>query len=85
MELGKKAMGKLMKPVAATLEGRGAACAKAGNPCNIQLNQRIGQGVSMIFNAASRLRPLEDRSPALGSNRYELPGIYNLPKSTILS
>ena len=121
LRLGKKAMEKLMKPVEATLEGRGvrsgggylepfvlleppahntgccviglayssgtfvsffvftAGCKASGspgpplhppwNPWNIQLSQGTGQGVSMTFNAASRLRSLEDRSAALGSSR----------------
>ena len=115
LRLGKKAMEKLMKPVEATLEGRGvrrgggylepfvlleppahnpgcscvlgltyssgtfvpffvftAGCKASGppgpplhpawNPWNIQLSQGTGQGVSMTFNAASRLRSLEGRS-----------------------
>ena len=33
-----------------------------------------GQGVSMTFNVARRLRSLEDRSAALGSSRCELLG-----------
>ena len=32
----------------------------------------------MTFNAASRLRSLEDRSAALGSRRCELPDICSL-------
>ena len=36
------------------------------NSWNIQPSQGTGQGVSMTFNAASRLRSLEDRSAALG-------------------
>ena len=122
LRLGKKAMEKLMKPVEATLEGRGvrwggylepfvlleppahntgccvigltyssgtfvsffvftAGCKASAppgpplhppwNPWNIQLSQGTGQGVSMTFNAASRLRSLEDRSAALGSRRCE--------------
>ena len=43
-----------------------------------------GQGVSMTFNAASRLRSLEDRSAALGSSRCELPGMHRVPKSAVL-
>ena len=39
----------------------------------------------MIFNAASWLRSLEDRSAALGSSHCELLGIYNISKSVILS
>ena len=38
----------------------------------------------MTFNAASRLRSLEDRSAALGSSRYELPGMHSVPKSAVL-
>ena len=38
----------------------------------------------MTFNAASRLRSLEDRSAALGSRRCELPGMHSLPKSAVL-
>ena len=38
----------------------------------------------MTFNAASRLRSLEDRSAALGSRRCELPGMHSVPKSAIL-
>ena len=38
----------------------------------------------MTFNAASRLRPLEDRSAALGSSRCELPGMHSVPKSAVL-
>ena len=45
------------------------------NPWNIQLSQGTGQGVGMTFNAASRLRSLEDRIAALGSSRCKLPGI----------
>ena len=37
----------------------------------------------MTFNAASRLRSLEDRSAALGS-RCELPGMHSVPKSAVL-
>ena len=51
------------------------------NPWNIQLSQGTGQGVSMTFNAASRL---EDRSAALGSSRCELPGMHSVPKSAVL-
>ena len=54
------------------------------NPWNIQLSQGTGQGVSMTFNAASRLRSLEDRSAALGSSRCELPGMHSVPKSAVL-
>ena len=54
------------------------------NPWNIQLSQGTGQGVSMTFNAASRLRSLEDRSAALGSRRCELPGMHSVPKSAVL-
>ena len=55
------------------------------NPWNIQLSQGTGQGVSMTFNAASRLRSLEkDRSEALGSSRCELPGMHGVPKSAVL-
>ena len=54
------------------------------NPWNIQLSQGRGQGVSMTFNAASRLRSLEDRSAALGSRRCELPGMHSVPKSAVL-
>ena len=49
-----------------------------------QLSQGTGQGVSMTFNAASRLRSLEDRSAALGSSRCELPGMHSVPKSAVL-
>ena len=38
----------------------------------------------MTFNAASRLRSLEDRSAALGSSRCELPGMHRVPKSAVL-
>ena len=38
----------------------------------------------MTFNAASRLRSLEDRSAALGSRRCELPGMHSAPKSAVL-
>ena len=38
----------------------------------------------MTFNAASRLRSLEDRSAALGSSRCELPGMHSAPKSAVL-
>ena len=38
----------------------------------------------MTFNAASRLRSLEDRSAALGSSRCELPGMQCVPKSAVL-
>ena len=38
----------------------------------------------MTFNAASRLRSLEDRSAALGSRRCELPGMRSVPKSAVL-
>ena len=38
----------------------------------------------MTFNAASRLRSLEDRSAALGSSRCELPGMHSVPKSALL-
>ena len=38
----------------------------------------------MTFNAASRLRSLEDRSVALGSRRCELPGMHSVPKSAVL-
>ena len=38
----------------------------------------------MTFNAASRLRSLEDRSAALGSSRGELPGMHSVPKSAVL-
>ena len=54
------------------------------SPWNIQLSQGTGQGVSMTFNAASRLPSLEDRSAALGSSRCELPGMHSLPKSAVL-
>ena len=54
------------------------------NPWNIQLSQGTGQGVSMTFNAASRLRSLADRSAALGSSRCELPGMHSVPKSAVL-
>ena len=54
------------------------------NVWNIQLSQGTGQGVSMTFNAASRLRSLEDRSAALGSSRCELPGMHSVPKSAVL-
>ena len=54
------------------------------NPWNIQLSQGTGQGVSMTFNAASRLRSLEDRSAALGSRRCELPGMHSVPTSAVL-
>ena len=51
------------------------------NPWKKHLSQGTGQGVSMTFNAASRLRSLEDRSAALGSSRCELPGMHSVPKS----
>ena len=54
------------------------------NPWNIQLSQGTGQGVSMTFNAANRLRSLEDRSAAPGSSRCELPGMHSVPKSAVL-
>ena len=54
------------------------------NPWNIQLSQGTGQGVSMTFNAASRLPSLKDRSAALGSRRCELPGMHSVPKSAVL-
>ena len=38
----------------------------------------------MTFNAASRLRSLEDRSAALGSSRCELPGMHSVPQSAVL-
>ena len=38
----------------------------------------------MTFNAASRLRSLDDRSAALGSSRCELPGMHSVPKSAVL-
>ena len=38
----------------------------------------------MTFNAASRLRSLEDRGAALGSSRCELPGMHSVPKSAVL-
>ena len=38
----------------------------------------------MTFNAASRLRSLEDRSAALGSRRCELPGMHSVPTSAVL-
>ena len=38
----------------------------------------------MTFNAASRLRSLEDRSAALGSRRCELLGMHSVPKSAVL-
>ena len=38
----------------------------------------------MTFNAASRLRSLEDRSAALGSRRCELPGMHSVPKTAVL-
>ena len=38
----------------------------------------------MTFNAASRLRSLEDRSAALGSHGCELPGMHSVPKSAVL-
>ena len=38
----------------------------------------------MTFNAASRLRSLEDRSAALGSRRCELPGMHSVLKSAVL-
>ena len=38
----------------------------------------------MTFNAASRLRSLEDRSAALGSSRCELPGMHGVLKSAVL-
>ena len=38
----------------------------------------------MTFNAASRLRSLEDRSAALGSSRCELPVMHSVPKSAVL-
>ena len=54
------------------------------NPWNIQPRQGTGQGVSMTFNAASRLRSLKDRSAALGSSRCELPGMHSVPTSAVL-
>ena len=54
------------------------------NPWNTQLSQGTGQGVSMTFNAAIRLRSLEDRSAALGSSRCELPSMHSVPKSAVL-
>ena len=54
------------------------------NRWNIQLSQGTGQGVSMTFNAASRLRSLEDRSAALASSRCELPDMHSVPKSAVL-
>ena len=51
---------------------------------NIQLSQGTRQGVSMTFNAASRLRSLEDRSAALGSSRCELPVMHSVPTSAVL-
>ena len=54
------------------------------NPWNIQLSHGTGQGVSMTFNAASRLRSLEDRSATLESSRCELPGMHSVPKSAVL-
>ena len=49
---------------------------------NIQLSQGTGQGVSMTFNAASRLRSLEDRRAALGSSRWSChtPGVGGLSR-----
>ena len=38
----------------------------------------------MTFNAASRLRSLEDGSAALGSSRCELPGMHSVPRSAVL-
>ena len=38
----------------------------------------------MTFNAASRLRSLEDRTAALGSRRCELPGMHSVPTSAVL-
>ena len=38
----------------------------------------------MTFNAANRLRSLEDRSAAPGSSRCELPGMHSVPKSAVL-
>ena len=38
----------------------------------------------MTFNAASRLRSLEDRSAALGSSLCQLPGMHSVPKSPVL-
>ena len=38
----------------------------------------------MTFNAASRLRSLEDRSAALGSSRCELPVMHSVAKSAVL-
>ena len=54
------------------------------NLWNVQLSQGTGQGVSMTFNAASRLRSLEDRSAALGSRRCEMAGMHSVPKSAVL-
>ena len=54
------------------------------NPWNIQLSRRTGQGVSMTFNAASRLRSFEDTGAALASSRCELPGMHGVPKSAVL-
>ena len=53
-------------------------------PWNIQPSQGTGQGVSMTFNAASRLRSLEDGGAALGLSRCELPGMHSVPKSAVL-
>ena len=38
----------------------------------------------MTFNAANRLRSLEDRSAAPGSSCCELPGMHSVPKSAVL-
>ena len=38
----------------------------------------------MTFNAASRLRSLEDRSAALGSSRCKMAGMHSVPKSAVL-
>ena len=72
-----------MKPVEATakpLDPLDPLCTPPGTP----MSQGTGQGVSMTFNAASRLRSLEDRSAALGSSRCELPVMHSVPKSAVL-
>ena len=73
-----------LRLVAKPLDPLDALCTPPWNPWNIQPSQGTGQGVSMTFNAASRLRSLEDRSAALGSSRCELPGMHSVPKSAVL-
>ena len=75
---------RVLRLVAKPLHAPGPPLHPPWNPWNIQLSQGTGQGVSMTFNAASRLRSLEDRSAALGSSRCELPGMHSVPKSAVL-